>query len=127
MPPKHRPILPPPPPEAGDKEYECVSSKLLHAIMKAMTEPFMKNQQSISTILECVECSIATVIDWVDTWGTRLPLADQGNQAKLANETREDDYNGEEEDEPFNPPHPPPRQQHRDDPQAHQELPHPLC
>jgi hypothetical protein len=56
-----------------------------------------------------VECSIAAVIDRVDTWETGLPLADQGNQAKLANETREDDYDDEEVDEPFNPPHPPPR------------------
>jgi hypothetical protein len=48
------------------------------------------------------------------------------DQAKLTKETREDDY-GEEEDEPFNPPHPPPQWQHCDNQQVHEELPHPPC
>jgi hypothetical protein len=33
----------PPPPEVGDEDNECVSSKELHAMMKVMTELFTKN------------------------------------------------------------------------------------
>jgi hypothetical protein len=96
-------------------------------MMKVMTEIFMKNQQSTNTTLEWVERSIVVVIDQVDALETRLPLADQANQAKLVEETHEDDYDEveEEEEEPFNPPRPPPRQQHRDDQQVHQQLPCP--
>jgi hypothetical protein len=47
MPPKQRP-----PPPMRDEEGECVSSKELCAMMKAMTELFMKNQQSTNTTLE---------------------------------------------------------------------------
>jgi hypothetical protein len=97
-------------------------------MMKVMTEIFMKNQQSTDTTLEWVERSIVVVIDQVDALETRLPLADQANQAKLVEETHEDDYDEveeEEEEEPFNPPRPPPRQQHRDDQQVHQQLPCP--
>jgi hypothetical protein len=58
-----------------------------------------------------VVCSIAAVIDQVDTLEMGLPLADQ---AKLAEETRLDDYK-EEEDKPFNQTRAPTRRQHRDD------------
>jgi hypothetical protein len=61
-----------------------------------------------------VERSIARITDRVDALETGLPLTEQ---AKLPDETREDDYDEEEEVEdkdPFNPPHPPPRRQHRD-------------
>jgi hypothetical protein len=34
---------PPPPPLAGDEDDKCVSSKELRAMMKTMTELFMKN------------------------------------------------------------------------------------
>jgi hypothetical protein len=74
-------------------------------MMKAMTELFTKNQQSTDMTLERVECSIAPVIDWVDTMETGLPPADQ---AKIPDETQEDDYE-EEEDELFNPARPPQR------------------
>jgi hypothetical protein len=80
-------------------------------MMKAMTEIFKKNQQSTGTTLERVERSIARVINRVDTLDTGLPPADQ---AKLVEETHGDNYE-EEEDEPFNYPHPPPQWQHRDD------------
>jgi hypothetical protein len=49
-----------------------------------------------------VERSIAGVNDCVDILETRLPLVDQ---AKLAKESREDDYNEDEEDP--RPPHQP--------------------
>jgi hypothetical protein len=124
MPQKQGPPPPRPPPPAGDEEDKCVSSKELHAMMKAMTELFTKNQQSTDTTLKCMKHSIAAVIDRVDALETGLPLADQ---AKLDDETREDDYNDENEDKPFNPPRPPPRWQHLDDQQGHHELPHPLC
>jgi hypothetical protein len=65
-------------------------------MMNAMTELFMKNQQSTDTTLERVVRSIATVIDRVDALETRLPPVDQ---EKLDEETREDDYNDEKEDE----------------------------
>jgi hypothetical protein len=81
-------------------------------MMKAMTELFMKNQQSTGMTLEQVERSIAGVIDQVDALETGLPPTDQ---AKLPDETRDDDYEEDEEDEeekeedrPFNPPCPPP-------------------
>jgi hypothetical protein len=89
-----------------DEEGECVSSKELCAMMKAMTELFMKNQQSTNTTLEWVECFIAGIIHLVDALETGLPPTDQ---AKLIEETREDNYE-EQEEEPFNPPCPPPRQ-----------------
>jgi hypothetical protein len=124
MPPKQG--QPPPPPPVGDEEEECVSNKEVCAMMKVMTKLFTKNQQSTDTTLEWVERSIAGIIDWVDALETRLPPTDQ---AKLLDETREDDYDEEEEvedAEPFNPPCPPPRwSQHHDDQQVHQELPHP--
>jgi hypothetical protein len=115
---------PPPPPPAGDEEEECVSNKEVHAMMKAMTELFTKNQQSTDTTLERVEHSIAGIIDRVDTLETGLPPMDQ---YKLPDETHEDNYDEEEvqDEEPFNPPHPPPRWQHRNDQQVHQELPRP--
>jgi hypothetical protein len=72
-----------------------------------------------------VECSIAGVIDRVATLETGLPSTDHN---KLPDETHEDNYNEEEEvedEEPFNPSRPPPRQQHCNDQQVHQELPHP--
>jgi hypothetical protein len=95
----------PPPPPAGDENNKCITSKELRTMMKAMTQLFMKNQQSANTTLGRVECSIAVVIDLVDALKTILPPVDQ---AKLAEETREDDYDEEEkEDEPFNPPCPP--------------------
>jgi hypothetical protein len=53
----------PPPPLAGDEEEECVSNKEVHAMMKAMTKIFTKNQQSIDTTLEQVKCFIAGIID----------------------------------------------------------------
>jgi hypothetical protein len=94
--------------------------------MKAMTELFLKNQQSTDTTLERVECSIAGIIDQVDALETAVPLTDQN---KLADKIREDAYEEEEDDdddeEPFNPPRPPSRQQHRDDKQGNEELPCP--
>jgi hypothetical protein len=98
----------PPPPPAGDEEEERVSNKEVHAMMKAMTELFMKNQQSTNTTIEQVERSIAGIIDRVDALETGLPLTDQD---KLPDETHEDNYDEEEEvddEEPFNPPRPPP-------------------
>jgi hypothetical protein len=91
--------------------------------MKAMTEIFTKNQQSIDT-LERVECSIAGIIDQVDALETGLPLMDQD---KVPDETLEDNYDEEEVDdeEPFNPPRPPPRWQHCDDQHVYQELARP--
>jgi hypothetical protein len=46
MPPKQgqQPPPPLPPPPVGDKEKECVSNKEVHAMMKAMTKLFTKNQ-----------------------------------------------------------------------------------
>jgi Asp-tRNA(Asn)/Glu-tRNA(Gln) amidotransferase C subunit len=79
----------PPPPLVGDEEDECISNKEVHTMMKAMTELFTKNQQSTYTTLEQVECSIVEIIDQVDALETGLPLT---NQAKLPDETREDDY-----------------------------------
>jgi hypothetical protein len=106
MPPKQGPPPPPPPTTVGDEDDKCVSSKELRAMMKAMIKIFTKNQQSTHTTLKRVECSIAIVINQVDTMEMGLLLADQ---AKLAEETGEDSYDDdEEEDEPFNPPHPPP-------------------
>jgi hypothetical protein len=70
-----------------------------------------------------VERSIARIIDRVDTLETVVPPMDQD---KLPDETHEVIYDEEEEvenEEPFNPPRPPLRQQHRDDQQGHQELP----
>jgi hypothetical protein len=84
---------PPPPPPAGDEEEECVSNKEVHAMMKAMTELFTKNQQSTDTTLERVEHSIAGIIDRVDTLETGLPPMDQ---YKLPDETHEDNYDEEE-------------------------------
>jgi hypothetical protein len=98
----------PPPPPAGDEEEERVSNKEVHAMMKAMTELFMKNQQSTNTTIEQVERSIAGIIDRVDALETGLPPTDQD---KLPDETHEDNYDEEEEvddEEPFNPPRPPP-------------------
>jgi hypothetical protein len=89
------PSPPPPPPPAGDEEDKCVSSKELRAMMKAMIELFTKNQQSTDITLERVECSIAGIIDQVDALETGLPPADQ---AKLDEETREDNYDNEKED-----------------------------
>jgi hypothetical protein len=40
-----------------------LSDKEAHAMMKAMTELFTKNQQSTEMTLEQVECSIAGIID----------------------------------------------------------------
>jgi hypothetical protein len=77
-------------------------------MMKAMIELFMKNQHSIDTTLEWVECSIARIIDRVDALVTGLPPTDQD---KLSDDTHEDNYEEEEvveDEEPFNPPHPPP-------------------
>jgi hypothetical protein len=99
----------------GDKEEECVSNKEVCTMMKVMTELFTKNQQSTDTTLEWVECSIAGIIDWVDAMEIGFPPIDQH---KLPDETREDNYDEEkevEDEEPFNPPCPSPRQQHRDD------------
>jgi hypothetical protein len=109
----------------GDELEECISSKEVRAMMKAMTELFMKNQQSTDTTLEWVECSIAEIIDRVDALETRLPPM---NQNKLPDKTREDDYDEVEEvedEEPFDPPCPPPRWQHHNDQKVHQELPRP--
>jgi hypothetical protein len=63
----------PPPPPAEHEEEECVSNKEVHAMMKAMSELFTKNQQSIDTIIKRVECSIAEIIDQVDALETGLP------------------------------------------------------
>jgi hypothetical protein len=77
-----------------------------------------------------VEHSIAGIIDQVEALETGVPTMDQD---KLPNDTREDDHDEEDEveevedNEPFNPPtRRPPRWQHCDDQQVHQELPHPL-
>jgi hypothetical protein len=125
MPPKQ--VQPPPPPPAGDKEEECVSHKEGHAMMKALTKLFTKNQQSTDTTLERVERSIARIFDHVDALETGLPWTDQD---KLPDDTHEDDHDHDDkeevdDEEPFNPPHPPPRRPHRDDQQVHQELPCP--
>jgi hypothetical protein len=83
--------------------------------MKAMSELFTKDQQSTDTTFEWVECSIAGIIDRVDTLETGLPLTDQD---KLPDDTREDDHDEEEEvedEEPFHPPCSSPQRQHRDD------------
>jgi hypothetical protein len=52
MPPKQ--VQAPPPPPEGDEEEEHVSNKEVRAMMKALTELFMKNQQSTDTTLERV-------------------------------------------------------------------------
>jgi hypothetical protein len=80
-------------------------------MMKSLTELFTKNQQSTDTTLEWVECSMARIIDRIDTLETGLPRTDQD---KLPDDTREDDHDHNEEEEvddekPFNAPHPPPR------------------
>jgi hypothetical protein len=86
-------------------------------MMKAMTDLFMKNQQSTDTTLEWVECSIAGINDRVEALETGLPTIDQD---RLPDDTREDDHDEEEvevvveDEDPFNPPRPPPRWQHRD-------------
>jgi hypothetical protein len=87
MPPKHLHPPPPPPPLVGDEEEECVSNKEDRAMMKVMTELFMKNQQSTDTTLEWVECSIVGIIDWVDTLEIAVPPTDQG---KPVDKTHED-------------------------------------
>jgi hypothetical protein len=87
MPPKHLHPPPPPPPLVGDEEEECVSNKEDCAMMKAMTELFMKNQQSTDTTLEWVECSIVGIIDWVDTLEIAVPPTDQD---KPVDKTHED-------------------------------------
>jgi hypothetical protein len=61
-------------------------------MMKAMIELFMKNQQSTDTTLVQVEWSITGIIDQVDALETGLPPADQ---AKLVEESREDDNDQE--------------------------------
>jgi hypothetical protein len=104
MPPKQGP-QPPPPPAGGDEE-ECVSNKVVRAMMKAMIELVTKNQQSTDMTLEWVECSIAGIIDQVEALETGLLAMDQD---KLPDSTHEDDHDEEEEvedDEPFNPPPP---------------------
>jgi hypothetical protein len=70
------PPPPPPPPPTGDEEEECVSNKEVRAMMKVMSEQFMKNQQSIDTTLKRVEYSIIEIIDRVDTLETGLPPTD---------------------------------------------------
>jgi hypothetical protein len=50
-----------PPPD--DEEKECVSNKEVRAMMKAMTELFIENQQPIDTTLERVERSFFGIID----------------------------------------------------------------
>jgi hypothetical protein len=111
MPPKQVHPPPPPPTPAGDEEEGCVSNKEVCAMMKSLTELFTKNQQSTDTTLEWVECSMARIIDRIDTLETGLPRTDQD---KLPDDTREDDHDHNEEEEvddekPFNAPHPPPR------------------
>jgi hypothetical protein len=124
MPPKQvHPPPPPPPPPAGDDEEECVSNKEVRTMIKALTELFTNNQQSIDTTLERVERSMAGIIDRVDTLEIRLPQIDQD---KLSDDTHEDDHDDVEEvddEEPFNPSCPPPRRSHREDQHVHQELP----
>jgi hypothetical protein len=56
----------------GDEEEECVSNKEVQAMMKAMSELLMKNQQSTDTTLELVEHSIAGVINRVAALEMRL-------------------------------------------------------
>jgi hypothetical protein len=95
MPPKQvHPPPPPPPPPAGDDEEECVSNKEVRTMIKALTELFTKNQQSIDTTLERVERSMAGIIDRVDTLEIRLPQIDQD---KLSDDTHEDDHDDVEE------------------------------
>jgi hypothetical protein len=78
MPPKQVHCPPPPPPHpVGDEEEECISNKEVHAMIKALTELFTKNQQSTDTTLEWVECSMAGIIDCVDTLEIGLPQIDQ--------------------------------------------------
>jgi hypothetical protein len=58
---------------------------------------------------------MAGIIDHVDALEIGLP---QIGQAKLLDDTREDDHDDAEEvddEEPFNPPRPPPQRPHRDD------------
>jgi hypothetical protein len=114
MPPKQ--VQPPPPPLAGDEEEECVSNKEAHAMIKAMTELFMKNQHSTDTTLERVERSMARIIDRVDALETGFSRTDQD---KLPDDTLVEDHDhGDEEEvddeDPFNPPCPPPRWPHHD-------------
>jgi hypothetical protein len=85
---------PRPPPPTGDEEEKCISNKDVRAMMKAMIELLTKNQQSIDTTLEWVERSIGGIIDRVDALETGLPPTDQ---AKLPDDTHEDDYDEEEE------------------------------
>jgi hypothetical protein len=122
MPPKQVPPTP-----VGDEEEECVSSKEVRTMMKALTELFTKNQQSTDTTLERVERSMARIIDHVDALETGLPWTDQDN---LPNDTHEDnqDHNEEKEvddEEPFNPRRPPPRRSYHDDQQVQQQLSRP--
>jgi hypothetical protein len=117
MPPKqvHPTPPPPPPPPAGDEDEECVSNKEVHAMIKALIEPFTKNQQSTDTTLEWVEHSMAGIINHVDALEIGLPQIDQD---KLPDDTHEDDHddtNEVDDEEPFNPPHTPPRRLHRID------------
>jgi hypothetical protein len=74
-------------------------------MMKAMTELFTKNQQSIDTTLEWVECSITGIIDWVDALETGLPLIDQDKHP--AETTRTTMIRRVEDEETFDPPRPP--------------------
>jgi hypothetical protein len=116
MPPKQVQPPPPAPAQVGHEEEECVSNKEVRAMMNALTELFMKNQQSTDTTLEWVERSMAGIIDRVDALEIGLPQTDQD---KLPDDTCEEDHNHDDEEEvddegPFNPQRPPPRQPHHD-------------
>jgi hypothetical protein len=97
---------PPPPPPVGDEEEECASNIEVHAMMKAMTKLFTKNQQSSDMTLEWVEHSIARIIDRGEALLTRVPTMDQD---KFPDNTHEGNYDEVDEEEvedgePFNPP-----------------------
>jgi hypothetical protein len=64
-------------------------------MIKALTELFIKNQQSTDTTLEWVECSMVGIIDRIDTLEIGLPQTDQD---KHLNDTHEDDHDHNDEE-----------------------------
>jgi hypothetical protein len=70
MPPKQRPLAPPPPQSEDEDDY--ISYKELKDMMQSMIELFTKNQRSTDTTLEWVQRVIADVVGRVDALEARL-------------------------------------------------------
>jgi hypothetical protein len=70
MPPKQRPLAPPPPQSEDEDDY--ISYKELKDMMQSMIELFTKNQRSTDTTLEWVQPVIADVVGRVDALEARL-------------------------------------------------------